>query len=425
MSPDPKQNKDQEKNEQSADRWCFDDCKYEGKYEGKSKAGAKSSEMVRCCSCMNWYHEDCVKAKEKNGNFSGVWQCFSCRRIPSYIAELLQEMKNLREDVKILRADQQTSQKSLDDIKGECKTLRDDNTLLKTQVTSLSQQLQKKTWESFTNGNQKSLLIGDSIIRDVDESKLKQTQVTSLPKAKVTDVLKCLQDDEKSYKMITCCVGTNNCSEDNFSDADVCETYKTIIATAKEKVGDPKNIQIVSIPPRTDSTVFQENVNVLNACLSTIANDEGVTFINNDMTFKLSDGAANDGYLQNDGVHLNNKGTNRLAKNMQLKVKSEVTNGNIVKTGRQNKNTSQMKSAVDEGDGDWQNVSYKRGPRRSTKITEFQRQSSKSDNGQRQTNRKCWFCGENNHVSHNCRHGHKITCNSCQQLGHKSKHCVG
>jgi ribA/ribD-fused uncharacterized protein len=41
-----------------------------------------------------------------------------------------------------------------------------------------------------------------------------------------------------------------------------------------------------------------------------------------------------------------------------------------------------------------------------------------------QHNRSCWFCGETNHVSKNCRHGQKIQCNSCYSLGHKAKFCL-
>lgn len=37
--------------------------------------------------------------------------------------------------------------------------------------------------------------------------------------------------------------------------------------------------------------------------------------------------------------------------------------------------------------------------------------------------RSCWFCGEFNHISKNCRHGQKIQCRSCYNLGHKAKYC--
>ena len=39
------------------------------------------------------------------------------------------------------------------------------------------------------------------------------------------------------------------------------------------------------------------------------------------------------------------------------------------------------------------------------------------------TRRSCWFCGEQNHISTNCRHGQKIQCRQCFRLGHKEKFC--
>jgi NADH pyrophosphatase NudC (nudix superfamily) len=37
--------------------------------------------------------------------------------------------------------------------------------------------------------------------------------------------------------------------------------------------------------------------------------------------------------------------------------------------------------------------------------------------------KSCWFCGETNHISTNCRHGHQIQCRACGQYGHKEKSC--
>ena len=40
-----------------------------------------------------------------------------------------------------------------------------------------------------------------------------------------------------------------------------------------------------------------------------------------------------------------------------------------------------------------------------------------------QYEKSCWFCGERNHMSKNCKHGRKLQCNYCFKLGHKSKFC--
>jgi SMC interacting uncharacterized protein involved in chromosome segregation len=203
-----------------------------------------------------------------------------------------------------LKDECKTSSDALNAIKTECENLKKDNAALKTQVSSLSQQLSQRVWQGFTNNDdQMSLLIGDSLIKDIDEDKLVKTQVTSLPGAKLTDVMKHLQDNDRTYSSITCCIGTNDCACDLFAGEEVSETLKNVVEVAKSKVNDPKDVRIVSVPPRTDSDDYQENVDVLNTCLSAIASDGGVSFINNDPTFKLNDGSVNDGYLLGDGLH--------------------------------------------------------------------------------------------------------------------------
>ena len=39
-------------------------------------------------------------------------------------------------------------------------------------------------------------------------------------------------------------------------------------------------------------------------------------------------------------------------------------------------------------------------------------------------NQTCWFCGEQNHLSENCKHGYELQCNYCYQYGHKAKFCT-
>ena len=404
----------------SAVLWCMEPCKY----DRKSKKNNIQLEMIRCCFCMHWYHEDCLNVKS---DAAVVWYCPSCSCMPGNISKILEELLNLREDMKALKADNIKTKDGLSEIETQYENLKKDNTSLRGQVSKLESQLQNTTWENFTNNQKQSLVIGDSLLRDIDEKKLVKTQVISLPGAKVGDILKRLQSDDETYKQITCCVGTNDCANGDFNSDTVMGAYKDVIGAAKGKVTDPKNVHIVSVPPRTDSSDCQERVDILNACLATAATDNDVTFVNNDLTFKLSDGTVNDGYLLGDGVHLNNKGTNRIAKNMQLKACSNV-NGNIVK-GKRSQNRPQKEESTNEPkDEGWQKVQHKRGPKRQQQSFSRLGNNSRDHQNKRNTSHhndiKCWFCGEENHVSHNCRHGRKITCHNCLEQGHKAKYCT-
>ena len=120
--------------------------------------------------------------------------------------------------------------------------------------------------------------------------------------------------------------------------------------------------------------------------------------------------------------------TNRLARNMRLRVK-EHFKGNVCKDyNNGNRNTS-----------DWYNINRKpmhqyrhpeqRNPKNSnapqSSRRPVQRNSQYASVSQGSQRRKCWNCGELNHVAMNCRHGQPIMCNSCHALGHKAKFCNG
>lgn len=167
----------------------------------------------------------------------------------------------------------------------------------------------------------------------------------------------------------------------------------------------------------------------MNACLSTV-DDIGVSFINNDTNFKLSDGTPNDGYLRSDGIRLTFKGTNRLAKNIGLRTDPDIKNDNVVgsctprhairKTHDNNKhNTSGLPNT---GETDWMTVENRRKDRNRNRQVEYNQDSSR-DRTYHSRIGQCWNCGESNHISRNCRHDQKLTCRNFLGFGHKAKHC--
>ena len=272
----------------------------------------------------------------------------------------------------------------------------------------MKRQIKEKEKEVFTEGNCSHLVIGDSLLKSIDESKLQNTTVQSLPGAEISDVLHRLNDTDDIFMDVTVCVGTNDCGKDDFVVGALTDTYRQIVTAAKDKVQDVSKVKVVSIPPRSDNTSNQERVASLNASLCALAQETGAKFINNDPAFLLQDGSPNDGYLHQDGVHLNLNGTNRLAKNMGLLAKNQCK-GNVCKDT----------NTYTRPRNDWPQVrpgNYQR------KTFNGNRQFSRNaTNGQ--SKQKCWNCGEFNHNSSNCRHGHPIKCNQCHMLGHKAKFC--
>ena len=137
----------------------------------------------------------------------------------------------------------------------ECNTLANDNKTLSTKVATLTTKLSKRSWEFYTA--KPTLLIGDSIIRNVDENKLDNTIVRSMSGATIGDELSI---DDKLYKKIFVCAGTSDCSKSDIDIEVVTENVSTLLQVAQAKVAAPNDVVVSSIPPRTDSTRTQQRV---------------------------------------------------------------------------------------------------------------------------------------------------------------------
>jgi len=202
-----------------------------------------------------------------------------------------------------------------------------DVTRLSNKLSELSDLLAKTRWENFRTQN--TLLLGDSLIRDVDPHKLSKTKVISISGGKVTDASDKLLNLQ-NFRSIVLCIGTNNCSDPNMDIDQVTQSYRVLCQAAIDRVPFPTDVTISSIPPRVDSPDHRERVSALNASLCALATDLGVLYIDNDPKFTLKDNSPNDGYLLEDGLHLSPKGTNVLVKNLMIEVNPN-TDGDVTK----------------------------------------------------------------------------------------------
>lgn len=163
-----------------------------------------------------------------------------------------------------------------------------------------------------------SLVIGDSIIKNIDQDKLIDTKVISMGGACVDDIKrKCLQMKDK-FKDITT-VGTNNCDGTQDAESTISD-FRQLLQAGHDRA---QKVTVSSICPRTDISDIQDRVDTVDAELFTLCTEMNCTFVNNDNNFKTADGSANDCYLTADGLHLPRYGTNRLARNLKLHMKGQ------------------------------------------------------------------------------------------------------
>ena len=96
-----------------------------------------------------------------------------------------------------------------------------------------------------------------------------------------------------------------------------------------------QTVIISSIPPVVNDSERQEIADQVNAALSVLCEETGVTFVSHDNNFRLADNSVNDLVLAADGIHLNVAGTTRLLKNLGF-----YNLKNSIKKSKQNHSTN-------------------------------------------------------------------------------------
>ena len=136
---------------------------------------------------------------------------------------------------------------------------------------------------------------------------------------KLTNDIKALPGDQ-NYKRVILLAGGGGGDICEKEPDDVVESYREMVKAAKEI---SSNVTVSSVPPRLKPTSFMEKVSSLNAGLHVLSGEENCTSIDLQDTFYLRSGEANEGFLDDDYVNPNIRGTNRIAKALELTSKNK------------------------------------------------------------------------------------------------------
>ena len=179
---------------------CMDDCLYERRYQ---------KDMIRCANCATWVHVKCIAKHEEY--VPGFWSCFQCRRMPAQISELttgmtdvLSTLKTLTKSLDKLHREQCKMKSELKDKDEKITELIKENAELKSRIGSMTQSNNALHWQGLSPvqpQNPNTLLIGSSIIRDVDENKLLNTKCICIPGGYVSDVKEAVAKFPTTNKM--------------------------------------------------------------------------------------------------------------------------------------------------------------------------------------------------------------------------------
>ena len=157
----------------------------------------------------------------------------------------------------------------------------------------------------------KTLLIGTSLLRNVNPTKLKDCEVLCKGGAKLDDISKMLSamDSTKKYKEIIVVAGSIDVESGNVPD--VKNAFQVLSVCAQDKTD---KVRISSVLPRTDLDV-KETTKSLNDALKSMCDLEGHGFIDHDPSFYLMNGKVNGALLLQDGLHLTQAGVESLVAN--------------------------------------------------------------------------------------------------------------
>jgi len=373
-------------------------------------------------------------------------------------------LDGLRRRVSALERSEGTLTNSLKCKTLECDSLRTEITELRMQVTEQTRQLNSDTWQGFRQKPEpQTLLMGSSLIRDIDPSKLKHTDVVCVRGGHIKDFSREIDNMDKTYDRTVMVLGGNDCTD--AEPEKVIDDYRNLMKKVKKKT---KSLTVSSICPRLLPTDIKSKIDTVNAGLQCLCIDENVSFMNNDPSFYLADGTVNDAYLLKDGVHLTYNAVNKLAKNLNLTMVNPDQGISHKKQLRKphKVNTKVTQDAREQTDDDtssysasfWEKSRNKAADSTRTRRNIISRPSSHrtqheqksygrsthetgrtptttrsqhsydnhthGSNGDEYSNHQtpCYNCGEANHNTIKCRFSYRLTCNECGDMGHKSKH---
>ena len=448
--------------------YCIADCKHNNTNVG---------DMIRCCLCYQWCHEDCVNFDSKYDT-SAWWLCHNCRGTNKRIATLEQTVSMLSNTVEQLATVNAQLARTNEQLISEIRKL---STNQEARFDSLSRNLcDCKSSTSDSNSIKPDLLIGSSILRDLVSNDLKTLVIKSHGGSKTYDILKILNKMKNNeFGDIIIQIGSNDCATKK-PVQEIIENFDKIIEAAKQ-VSSTGHVTLGGICPRTDDGDAAARGTEINSRLQQLAEARGCVHVDHSGTFLLRNGEVNTACLLLDGLHLSEAGSKALLNNLKLSSKAFVRLGRGIRDRRPSRPSSSPHHPQQHGTGgaehrssltghfdhgrstprnvwgpshhhDQPRTHHSQPPRRDhTKdqrsnayrgraYREGERGESRSfvnkenshpdsserwqsPNESRVRQPRCWYCNERGHTYRQCHHGDYVECRDCGQLGHKSKHC--
>ena len=297
----------------------------------ETEGNKPDSVNIQCFLCRKQFHSECAGFTRKPAK-SVHYSCEQCRSIPSSLTQILDIVKKthneLSKEIKFLKNEADVN-------RNEREALKKENERLAAIIADMKTSKQQSNWKNFrlannndTANTKKELVLSDSTLSSIDESKLSDTKVTCLPGANISKLQEHLNDPlyhGANFERVIIMAGQNDLdSKNKESVSSMLEKFDTLIESVKAISSD---ITISSLCPRMDDC--SSMVDPANSGLVELCNRKECHVITHVDTFTLADGSVNDGYLAaGKGPHLTRSGINKVARNLKLRIKEGITDIN-------------------------------------------------------------------------------------------------
>ena len=190
--------------ENKKSKLCIEDCKFKD-----GKTSSKKEDVIQCHLCQQWIHPTCVGEKSKD--IIGIWTCITCRNIPRIMNKMLNIIQEVKDENHVLKTElltnvnnlitkQQQKDQEIQDLTKVVSTKSDELTLamkeiksLRSAIGELNSQLKGHLWSNFrpqTAQQKATLVVGSSIVRDITESALDNTDISCIPGGGISEAHK-------------------------------------------------------------------------------------------------------------------------------------------------------------------------------------------------------------------------------------------